>query len=71
MQDLDNSLPLGNPRSSSDCEFHCTCVAARRHWRGESNTLDVAAARCGYDLKSHHNALADAEACAAIALQIL
>ena len=54
-----------------DYEFHCTCVAARRHWRGESNTLDVAAARCGYDLKSHHNALADAEACAAIALQIL
>lgn len=54
-----------------DYEFHCTCVASRRRWRGKSNTLDMAAARCGYDLKSHHHALADAEACAAIALQIL
>lgn len=54
-----------------DYEFHCTCVASRRRWRGESNTLDVAAARCGYDLRGHHHALADAEACAAIALQIL
>ena len=26
---------------------------------------------CGYDLTNHHHALADAEACAAIALQIL
>lgn len=54
-----------------DYEFHCTCVASRRRWRGESNSLEVAAARCGYDLKNHHHALADAEACAAIALHIL
>ena len=32
------------------------------------NTL---AADCGYDLVNHHNALADAEACAAIARKIL
>ena len=29
------------------------------------------AARCGYDLKAHHHALADAEACAWIAKTIL
>ena len=33
--------------------------------------LDIIAARCGYDLKNHHHALADAEACAWIAREIL
>lgn len=54
-----------------DYEFHCTCIASRRHWPGQPNNLDAAAARCGYDLRNHHHALADAEACAAIALEIL
>ena len=54
-----------------DYEFHCTCIASRRKWPGQSNTLDASAARCGYDLQCHHHALADAEACAAIALEIL
>ena len=54
-----------------DYEFHCTLQKSRQVWRGECNELDVAAARCGYNLKDHHNALADAEACAAIALKIL
>ena len=54
-----------------DYEFHCTCIASRRHWRGMSNTLDAAAARCGFFMENHHHALADAEACAAIALKIL
>lgn len=54
-----------------DYEFHCTCIASRRQWPGESNTLDAASLRCGYDLRNHHHALADAEACAAIALKIL
>ena len=54
-----------------DYEFHCTCIASRRHWRGMSNTLDTAAARCGFFMENHHHALADAEACAAIALKIL
>lgn len=54
-----------------DYEFYCTCVASRRVWPKGSHTLDVIAARCGYDLSSHHHALADAEACAAIALEIL
>ena len=52
-------------------EFHCTCLAARRRWPGGRHTLDLIAARCGYDLKNHHHALADAEACAAIALRLL
>ena len=54
-----------------DYEFHCTCIASRRHWRGMSNTLDAAAARCGFFMENHHHALADAEACTAIALKIL
>ncbi|MGN0212301.1 MAG: 3'-5' exonuclease [Muribaculaceae bacterium] len=54
-----------------DYEFHCTCIASRRRWPGFRNNLDAAAARCGYRLENHHHALADAEACAAIALSIL
>ena len=52
-------------------EFHCTCIASRKVWPKGQHTLDVIASRCGYDLTHHHHALADAEACAAIALQIL
>ncbi len=54
-----------------DYEFHCTCIASRKVWPEGHHNLDIIAARCGYDLKHHHHALADAEACAAIALQIL
>ena len=54
-----------------DYEFHCTCIASRKRWPGVANGLEEAAARCGYRLSNHHNALADAEACAAIALEIL
>lgn len=54
-------------------EFHCTCRASRRIFgKGLPNhQLHTVAAQCGYDLTHHHHALADAEACAAIALQIL
>ena len=54
-----------------DYEFQCTCIASRKRWPGESNNLDVAAARCGHYMQNHHHALADAEACAAIALEVL
>lgn len=54
-----------------DYEFLCTLVKSRQVWPGGRHTLDVIAARCGYDLTNHHHALADAEACAAIALEIL
>ena len=54
-----------------DYEFHCTCIASRKIWPEGHHNLDIIAARCGYNLKNHHHALADAEACAAIALKIL
>ncbi|MDY2642223.1 MAG: 3'-5' exonuclease [Mediterranea sp.] len=54
-----------------DYEFYCTCIAARKRWPGGHHNLGIIAARCGYDLKNHHYALADAEACAWIAQEIL
>ena len=54
-----------------DYDFHCTCIASRKVWPEGPHNLDIIAARCGYDLENHHHALADAEAYAAIALQIL
>jgi len=36
----------------------------------EANQLHTVSEHCGYDLKQHHHALADAEACAAIALNM-
>lgn len=54
-----------------DYEFHCTCIASRKVWPEGHHNLDIIAARCGYDLENHHHALADAEACAAIAIKIL
>ena len=54
-----------------DYEFYCTCIASRKVWPGGHHNLDIIAARCGYNLENHHNALADAEACAAIAREIL
>ena len=56
-----------------DYEFYCTCQTARRVF-GDSlpnHQLQTVAARCGYQLENHHNALADAEACAWIARKIL
>ena len=54
-----------------DYEFHCTCIASRKVWPEGHHNLDIIAERCGYNLENHHHAMADAEACAAIALQIL
>ncbi|MDR1583929.1 MAG: 3'-5' exonuclease [Prevotellaceae bacterium] len=56
-----------------DYEFHCTCCASRRVF-GQTlpdHQLHTVAAHCGFDLKNHHHALADAEACVWIALKIL
>lgn len=52
-------------------EFHCTLAASRRKLRLPCHKLHVVAAACGFDLENHHHALADAEACAAIALKLL
>ncbi len=52
-------------------EFHCTLAASRRRLNLPSHQLHLSAAACGYNLANHHDALADAEACAAIALKLL
>ena len=55
-----------------DYRFYCTCRAARRVFKQLPNhRLETVAAACGFDLTQHHHALADAEACAEIAIQIL
>ncbi|MBP3228371.1 MAG: 3'-5' exoribonuclease [Bacteroidaceae bacterium] len=53
--------------------FLCTLRASRRLLgrRLPNHQLQTVAAACGYDLRNHHHALADAEACAAIALKLL
>ena len=51
-------------------QFHCTLRASRRLFPHLSNhQLHTVSAHCGFDLKNHHNALADAEAAAVIALK--
>ena len=52
-------------------EFHCTLAASHRCLKLPNHQLHTVSAACGYDLENHHHALADAEACAAIALKIL
>ena len=56
-----------------DYQFYDTLAASRRHfgWNIENHQLQTVAAACGFDLVNHHHALADAEACAHIAMQIL
>lgn len=53
--------------------FGCTCKAARRHFGRQvpDYRLGTVSQACGYDLTRHHNALADAEACAHIAIHIM
>ena len=56
-----------------DYIFYDTLWASRRVF-GHSlpnHQLQTVAAACGYELENHHHALADAEACARIALTIL
>ena len=56
-----------------DSAFFDTLAASRRHFGGflPNHRLETVAAACGFDLLNHHHALADAEACAAIAREIL
>ena len=56
-----------------DYTFYDT-LAASRHCFGPTlpnHQLQTVAAACGYNLTRHHHALADAEACARIALRLL
>ena len=56
-----------------DYEFFDTLTASRKHfgYTLPNHQLQTVAAACGYDLTRHHHALADAEACAAIAIRLL
>lgn len=55
-----------------DYEFYDTlCVSRRVFPKLENHQLHTVAAACGYHLENHHHALADAEACAWIAREIL
>jgi len=56
-----------------DYPFHCTCRASRKIFGSllPNHKLHTVAAHCGFHLENHHHALADAEACAAIAMKIL
>ena len=59
---------MGNPGYT----FYDTLYASRRVFPNIANhQLQTVAALCGYDLTRHHHALADAEACAYIAMKIL
>ena len=55
-----------------DYEFYCTCVASRKIL-GEkvpNHQLQTVAGYFGFNLENHHHALADAEACAHIAMNL-
>lgn len=56
-----------------DYRFYCTCRAARRVFGRTlpNHQLHTVSEACGFHLENHHHALADAEACAAIAMKIL
>jgi len=56
-----------------DYEFHCTCRASRKKFGKllPNHQLHTVAEHCGFDLVNHHHALADAEACAWIALKTI
>ena len=56
-----------------DYVFYDTCSASRRHFgrRLTNHQLHTVSEACGYILENHHHALADAEACAHIAMKIL
>ncbi len=56
-----------------DYAFLDTLSASRRYYGSTlpNHQLQTVAAACGYDLTHHHHALADAEACARIAMKLL
>ena len=53
-------------------QFYCTLQKARQTIKNLPNyQLDTVAKHLGFTIENHHNALADAEACAFIATKIL
>jgi len=55
-----------------DYDFHCTLQQSRKLFKKQlpNFQLHTVSYHCGYDLIHHHNALADAEACAWIAMKV-
>jgi DNA polymerase-3 subunit epsilon len=55
-----------------DYHFFDTLKASRKAFRNNlpNHQLQTVAKACGYDLKNHHHALADAKACAVIAIYL-
>ncbi len=55
-----------------DYIFYCTCRASRQTFGKllSNHKLNTVSEFCGFDLKNHHHALADAEACARIMIHI-
>jgi len=55
-----------------DYEFYDTLKGSRDYFGNTlpNHQLQTSAAACGFDLRQHHNALADAEACAHIAMTV-
>ena len=53
--------------------FMCTLQASRKAFADilPNHQLHTVSAHCGFDLTNHHHALADAEACAVIGIEIL
>jgi len=51
-------------------DYACSLVMARRTYDLPSYALPVAAREAGYELRNHHDALADAEACARIMIDV-
>lgn len=55
-----------------DYHFYDTLKASRKKLPDlENHQLHTVSAACGFCLENHHHALADAEACAAIAIKLL
>ena len=55
-----------------DYVFYDTLCCSRRKLPAlQNHQLQTVAAACGFELENHHHALADAEACAWIAREIL
>lgn len=54
-------------------KFYCTCTASRKTFGRTlpNHRLPTVSRKCGFILENHHNAIADAEAAAHIAMKIL
>ena len=69
-EDLYSSVEKRQPCSSFGSWKRMNGIyGSNGHKHITDNTLDIIAVRCEYDLTNHHHALANAEACAAIALE--